>query len=647
MSKSSSGSIKAILISALIGLLVLAMIGMGMADVFTAPTRNAAATVGKDKVDLYEFDRLFRTKLQERNKEASERMTVEQAYGQGLHREVLQSLITNKLIELDADSLDLEVNNKDALEFVKSLEVYNDALTGEFDEQKLRSYLYNRDDKMPQKQYEEQVRNALRSEQSMSTLGTGIVVPRPYVTNYFNYMKEQRNVDFLFVTSEALTKPEDPSDEELKAFIEENAARYTAPEYRRFTVLRLETADLLRDIDISDEDIKKQFDYKIKIKKLGSIETRSLITVMSPDKETADKLTAALTSGQSAEDAAASLGAETPEVFTDVLVTGATDPNSGEAAFEMKKGEVRTVEGALGNWYTVQLTGITPAVIPDLKTESPTIAQELREQRAKKMVYEIIDAAEVSLEDGLPLETVGKNHGIPVASYDYISRIGLNQDGIKLSSASDFTSLVEDEKILTEIFTAEVGPEGNFIETSAKGYSSVRVDEIIESKRIPFEDIREQVLADWHFIEADKALTILTTDLSERARAGESFKDISESFEKGTINTSAVLSREVQTPIISGAVTMRIFESRVDNVVHGKTADNINRVIARVTKITPYTQSMSPRDSKELLSAANQAIQNDIWLAYSADILKDHPAEYVDPNIRNVLGINKSDANAP
>ena len=647
MSESSNGSIKAILISALIGLLVLAMIGMGMADVFTAPTRNAAATVGKDKVDINEFDRLFRAQLQERNLASPERITIEQAYGQGLHRQVLQGLITNKLVELDADDLGLEVNNNDARAFVEDLDVFNDALSGEFDEQKLRSYLYNRDDKMSQKQYEQQVRNALRSEQSTKSLNIGIVVPNSYVNNFNNYMKETRNVELLLITTQALTKLEDPSDEDLKLFIDENAARYTAPEYRRFTILRLETADLLRDIEISDEEIKKQFDYKIKVKKLGTIETRSVITVMSPDKETADKVTTAVRSGQSAEAAASALGADIPETFTDVIATGVTDPNSGEAAYEMKSGEVRTVEGALGNWYSVQLTGITPAIIPDLETETPAIIAELKNINAQRMVYEIIDKAEESLEDGLPLETVGKNHGIPVASYDYISRLGQTQDGIRLASTDEFTSLIEDEKILTEIFTAEVGPEGNFFETATKGYTSVRVDEIIESTRRPFEDIREQALEDWHFIEADKAISTLVNDLSARARTGESLEDISAGFEKGTITTSTMMARELQTPIISGAVTVRIFDARVGDVVQGKTADNVNRVIARITDVTPYQGALPAADTQALLASANTAIQNDIWAAYSADILKENPAEYVDPNIQAVLGINTKSKNAP
>jgi len=637
---------KGIFLTIIIGLLVLAMIGMGMTDVFTAPTRNAAAVVGKEKIDLYDFKNAFDKALRAENLKRPKRITTEQAYQSGMNRTVVNELITNKLIELDADDLGVDVNRRDALEIIEEVGGYNNELTGKFDENKLMEALRLRRDNMTRKGFEEFVRNSLRQDQSLGNMTVGLVVPQLFVETQYKFSKEQRNVKFLVMSGEAVETPADPGDEVLQSFVEENAARYTAPEYRRFTILRLETADLMRDIDISDEDLQKRFDYKIKVGQLGTAETRSMTAFLSTDKEAAEAVTAALKSGKTVEAVTASLGLDSPEVYTNISATGTTDPNVGEIGYTLNTGDSATVEGTLGNWYSVKVTGITPAIIPDIESERATITAELKTEQGQRMVYEAYDLVQKELEEGMSLEEVGKLHGVPVASYGYISRTGFTPEGLQYSSTTEHTSLIEDEKILTEIFTSDIDFEGDAFVTSNDGTTAIRVDGIIDSARKPYDDIRAQALLHWQILETDKALETLMGKVETRALAGESLADIAATFEKGVFVTDVVMSRELKTPSLSQILAVRIFEASDGQIVRGPAADGAARIVAKIGTITPHEGAVL-ESVEGLQSVVTNSIATDIRTAYLGDVLKNNPVTYVDDNMMTILGISKPGQNAP
>lgn len=107
---------------------------VGVSDAFTPNSKDAAAMVGDNKIKLRDFDRSFQLRLRNENEQTTERMSIRQAIARGLHRDVLNQMITNELVSIDADDLGVDVNRRDAREFVESLGIYNNAITGKYDE---------------------------------------------------------------------------------------------------------------------------------------------------------------------------------------------------------------------------------------------------------------------------------------------------------------------------------------------------------------------------------------------------------------------------------------------------------------------------------------------------------------------------------
>jgi len=143
-----------------------------------------------------------------------------------------------------------------------------------------------------------------------------------------------------------------------------------------------------------------------------------------------------------------------------------------------------------------------------------------------------LDKIQESVDEGQTLEEAALAHGVAVASYDYVSRLGLNQEDERMEGLNEFVGVAADDKILTEIFTSDVGFQGDVFETSKKGIAAIRVDSILESAPKPFEDVKEQALQNWHLEKADEELAKLSQDVLTRVNAGEDLEAILSDYER-------------------------------------------------------------------------------------------------------------------
>lgn len=640
MANSLIGSIRSVALAIIVGLLLISLAMWGVSDAFTPNSKDAAAMVGDNKIKLRDFDRSFQLRLRNENEQTTERMSIRQAIARGLHRDVLNQMITNELVSIDADDLGVDVNRRDAREFVESLGVYNNAITGKYDEKKLRNVLSRQDSSMTVKRFEEEVYNALRQDQTLASITGGIIAPQAYSDQSYKFMTEQRRVKLLTLGRNAVEKPENPNNEELKAYIAEHQGQYTAPEYRRFTLLRVEVSDLLPDMEASEEKIADLFDYKLKAELLGSPETRSIARIVSMDKATADRATLALNTGKNADAVASEFGLDEPTVYTDILPGATMDPKTGEAAFKMGQGKAETLESSLGTWYSVIVTGITPATIPDMENEREALVTEIKTEKAERFIYDVQDVIQEALDTGATLEEAALGSDVAVASYDFVSSIGENQKGDRMAGLEGWPGISEDDRILTEVFTSEPGFEGNIFETANKGIAAIRVDEIKESARRSFEEVKAQALEAWHLEQANKALATLMDEVADKAAAGESLEVLAAGFEKGAKLRESLMLRAAPPDDLSRHLAIRLFEARSGQTVRGVGANGLDRVVGQVVEIVPNEDILTGTIADTFKEQMAEQINNDIQQAYRVSLLDNNPARSFDENIQKTLGLN-------
>ena len=637
MAESIGGKFRNFMVAILVGLLVVAFAVWGVNDVFTARAGNAVITVGDAEITSSEFEDAFERELQTQNRDNNSSVTNQQAYAQGLHNRVLQNLLTDTVIGIDADELGVGVNRSVARKVVKEIPSFQNELTGEFSEEKLNSLLAQ--NRITRKQFEDDIFRTLRRQQTVPAIIGGLQAPAEYATQRYNFVTEQRKAEVLTITADTVPSPAEPTEEELKAFIEENGVAYTAPEYRRVVMIRLEPFDLTPDMDATEDELKAAFQYKIDLGELGSPETRSVVQITATDEETAKKAAEQLARGDDAVAVAAGLGLVDPEIYTDVLKDNILDPETAEAAFDMKDGAAKALLGSLGNWYAVGVTEITPAVVPDFEEQRADIRETLLTEKAKEALYDITGDIEDAMTDGLTLEEIADKVGWPLSFYDFIDRSGTTRDGVRMRGFSAIPGVAADDILLREIFVSDLGFETDLFETSNGGYASIRVEDIIDSKMRPFEEVKERATAAWKVEQTGDALDTLMTELASKLQTGEDINDVAKAVGDGASVEDIVIVRAQPPQTLGAPGVIGMLDGAVGAVARGAGPQGQTRQIARLTEIVPNQDGLAGQFLDVLQEQATQAISGDLQNAYQQAILRENELREYPEKIKSALGI--------
>ena len=637
MANSIGGKIRNFMVAILVGLLVVAFAVWGVNDVFTARAGNAVISVGDAEITSDEFEEAFERELQTINRDNESSITNQQAYAQGLHNRVLQNLLTDTVIGIDADELGVGVNRAAARAVVQDIPTFQNELTGEFSEEKLNSILAQ--NRITRRQFEDDIFRTLRRQQTVPAIIGGLQAPSEYATQRYNFVTEQRKAEVLTLTSQAVPAPPEPTEAELKTFIDKNAASYTAPEYRRITMLRLEPFDLTPDLEATEEEVKAAFQYKIDLGEIGSPQTRSVVQITATDEDVAKKAAEQLGRGDDAIAVAAGLGLVDPQIYTDVLKDAILDPETASAAFEMDKGEAKALLGSLGNWYAVGVTNINAAVTPDFEAQEEEIRENLLTDKAKEAVYDLTADIEDAMTDGLTLEEISAKVGWPLSYYDFIDRSGTTQDGVRMNGFSAIPGVASDDKLLLEIFTSDLGFETDLFETSTGGFASIRVDDIIDSTMRSFEEVKDRATVAWKNTKTSEAMDELATELASKIQTGEDINDVAKSLENGASVEEIVIVRAQPPRTLGNAVVLGMLDGQVGAVSRGAGPQGLTRQIAKLTEIVPNQDGLAGQFLDVLQEQATQAISSDLQNAYQQAILRENELREYPEKVRTALGI--------
>lgn len=643
MAESLGSKIQATLVGILIALLVLAFAVWGINDVFSPSSKQAVLSVGKSEVTTQEFDRAFRRELTVLAQSEGRQLPHQEAFDRGIHRQVLQRLLGSKVIEIDADDLGIGVNSKSARAYISDIDAFKDELTGKFSQSKLREILAMQNPSVSQVQYEEELIRALRQEQTLPAINGGVVAPLEFAQQRYQYLTEQRKAKVLTLNVQAVPPAPEPTEEELKTYIAQNAIRFTAPEYRRITLIRLEESDMAPDLEATEAEIRDHFNYKVDLGTLGSPETRSLSQITATSEESAKQAAERLAAGEDPNIVATLMNLIAPVDYESVGKNAILDPNTGDAAFEMKEGEAKAVLGSLGNWYAVVVTKVNAAVEPDFAAIRDELEAELLKNKAQEKLFDITPQIEDMLDEGGTLEDAADSAGVPYASLDFVDRSGATQDNRKLEGLTNNTGIALDETIMTEIFTNDMGYATDMFQTSTGGWAALRIDDIIESQVRPFEEVKEQARIFWKTQKLNDALDELMLDLASRAQTGDTLETLLAEIENGATLDEHILVRSTPNPQLGRIVISGLLDGSIGDVKRGSGPQALTRQIAVLTDIVENRDGLAGQYADILQDQATAAIRSDLTYAYQQAVLKDNPMTEFPENVKQTLGLDTAE----
>lgn len=627
----------------IIVLLVLGFALYGVGGIFTG-SGTAVVVVDREQISQRElaqaFDREWQS-VQEQNPEA----TREQALQAGLGDQVLQRLIVQAAFYAKARNMGLVTSDRALTTELRSYQAFHNPVTGNFEQSLYLSALNNA--RYAPAEFERSISEDITRTQLAGTLSAGTRVPPGMASTRYLVQQEQRRIRALILDASSADPVDDPTDEQLQAYIDANPNQtdqlglpvFTAPEYRSITLVRFRLEDFIADVDVAESVLRETYDYKVENGELGTPATRSFVRLIAPDEATADAIATRLQGGETAAAIATDLGLDAPLSQTDVQAYQVPDNALANAVFAMPEGEIAAVEGTFG-WSAVKIDAAVDAVLPGFEEAMPTLRDEAARAQATNDMYDAMAAFEQERSNGASLEDAAMHSGTPLEAFVPLDQYARTQD-----SAVDFAryqSLAPD--ILRIAFDQFAGFAIDLQQVNDTDWFTLRVDEIIPSHARELSEVREQATDIWRAAETDTQLQTRADEALAQIQAGDSM-DVVAITTGGRIETST-LKRDETAGSFAANVVGQAFSMAPDEPALAARRGGGPHMILVVDEVLPADLAQAPLGAVEQkASEIGDEINDDILVSVQTALLAEYGIDgsSVDQRLRaDALGENQT-----
>lgn len=605
------GKTASIVVKALAGLLIISFAAWGVGDFITArATDVSVATVGKTDIEPQALEYELSRETQRLRQAFGGQLSEEQLLQFGIGDAVLQRLINDQALLIKAGDLGIKVSDEQVTRTIHNDPSFH-GFDGKFSRARFNEVIRNNG--FSEAAFIERVRGDIASREMLGAIAAGGAATNKMASLLRTYRYEQRTADILLVRDADEPAPGTPTDEDLKALHSAQAQRFTAPEYRKITVVHLDPKQLMETVSVSDEDLKATFEANAASYIKPEIRTVQQMVLGSEEK--AKEAEKRLAEGQDfvkvatevaeMEAAAVSLGA----VGKDGLL-----PEIADAVFAVKEGAVTApVKTALG-WHILRAEKVQAGETKTLDQVRDQVREIAAHEKAIDALYGLSVKFEDAIGGGSSLEEAAGAVGMKPITIDAVDRQGKTPAGTKAAGLPDLASL------LPVAFSSEERADSPLTEAGDKGFFMVRVDKITPPALRPLETVRDEVAAVWIEQQRVKSAEKHAQEMVDLLNAGTTFPALAASV-PGDITVVGPVTRKPGGDV-DATVVARMFELKPGTAGLAKVANGY--FVVRVTTVTPPT---SDKDAPSLASI-DESLDADVGRDLSAQMLEAFREEY-------------------
>lgn len=537
----------------------------------------------------------------------------EQARNMGLIDSVLERRIQRTLFDLAAVDLGLIVTDDGIRQHIQNDEQFQGP--GGFDRTRFRQALHQ--NSLSEAGYVQSVRGDMLRQQYLSSLQTGGTVPKTLIDTVYQHRNEKRVASVLQLNHSSFKVAGEPDSTTLDKFYKERSRQFTAPEFRRLSVVQIKAEDLAKDIEITDDQLQKAYDERID--DYSDPEKRTVRQIIVPTEDKAKEAAERLQKGEdftkvaqevAAMDAAATeLGSLTQRQIP--------IPALADAAFAQTKGKAGgPVKTDLG-WHVMLVTEITPANTKTLVQVKDELRKSIAADASIDQMLDIANRFDDILGSGATMEAAASRLGLVVRKIDGINTIGLGQNNKEVTGLSGLDQVVQ------TAFSTQVDETSSLTEVGDTGYFVLKVDEIIPPALRPLTQVRKEVVDAWRQAERAKLAENAAKDLAEKVKGASDLSDLAKS-NRATLRVTEQFTRNgvgLKEGIPPTLVTELFGSNRTEVVTAaGPTA----HYVARLKDIIPARSSADKDGVAQVTRQLNQNIAQDLVQQLATALRSQH-----------------------
>lgn len=586
--------VASIVVKALLVLLILSFVVWGIGDVVTPGGGDDwAAKVGDIEINAYDLGNEYQRERVRLRALLGDDIDAEQARELGLPGMVLNGMVDRTVIGLGAADLGFTAGDALVRQRIRSDERFFNQLNT-FDTEIFNNTL--RALGLTENGYVAQVRGEIIRSHLAGSLGAGLTVPAPLADRLYRHRFERRVAELLRIPDSSVEPPEVPGEPALRAFHQDNAPVFTAPEYRALTAVVIEAEDLADEIAVPQDELDEVFADRGD--EFAVPERRRLRQMVLFDEEAAAKARSRLEAGEDFALVAreeAGLDAEVLEIepLTRPQLTRDLGAEIAAAVFAAARGSATApLQSPLG-WHIVEVAEIEPGRTPPRAEIEETLRAEMALERAVDALFDLANRLEDALGGGASLGDAARGLALPVRRIEAIDGSGLAPDGTVVADLP--------AGLLETAFATEAGTESTLTETGSDGYFIVRVDSIAPPALKPFEDVREDVTKAWMAKRRGEVVAEAADAIAERARAGADFSTIAAQRDVEIEKTSPFNRNGAgAAPGMTADLVEALFAARIGEVVVGR--GTRSSIVARLVDIVGADTGGQARANRLALS---------------------------------------------
>jgi peptidyl-prolyl cis-trans isomerase D len=472
----------------LFGLLIVSFALWGIGDyAFLRRTDDTAITVGDRKIGIQQLETEYR--------QARDRVR-RMLGGQADDALIAQFGILDQTVErlagqtaLDAETARLGLVASDAVVRQRIAADPNfRGAGGQFDR-----FLFQRllsENGFTEQRFVELVRADIVRQQVIDAVEAGVRPPEALVEAIYRHRNQKRGGERVFVAAASFEDVGTPTDADLAAVYEANAERFTAPEYRTLSIVRVAPAEVEAQVEITPQALADEFGQRRA--EFDRPEQRELKQMLFADEAAAKAAADAIAGGKGFDAVVAETPGQSPErVALGLVAREETLPALAEAVFAAEPGKtvgpIRTPFG----WHVVEIVRVEAGVEVKLDDVRDRIEPELRKRLAGDKAFEIANRVEDRITRGRTLEEAAADAGAEIVKIASVDARGRDAAGETVAS---FGGAPE---ALRAAFETPAGRESQLVETRVGTFYVVRVDGVTPAQRRPLDAVRAEAAAVW------------------------------------------------------------------------------------------------------------------------------------------------------
>ncbi len=616
----------------LLGLLILSFGVWGIGDIFNRGGGNSSvATVGDTEISVADFGQAYSVDLRRLQQRIGRPIDAAFARQAGLPQRTLQRMLAETLFTLAADKYGLVVSDEAVRRVVAEVPAFQ--TNGRYDYAQLKAVL--RRNRIDEATYIASVRGDIVRNELAQTLQAGRVAPAGLVDPIFNRREQTRVAEMFVISAASFRDVGVPDEASLRAYHEENAGRYTAPEYREVTFLTL-TPDLVVDrIEVSEEELEDE--YNSRLAEFSRTERRRVEQLLYADESAARAARSRVVGGEAlTRVAAATSPLNAGSLSLGDLEQGDLPDELDQVVFSLSEGEVSEPVASEIGWHVFRVTNVAPAGVTGLDELRDALRESLARTHAADALYDLSNQLEDELAEGSDLESAALRLALEVQLINAIDENGLNRAGTPVAG------LPPQSDFVNSVFAADVGLESSPQETDDGGYYMIRVDSVTPSAVRPLEEIRRQVIEDWQEEERFRRAEQAAQEAVQSLENGRGISTVARQH-GASVRKTDPLSRTsgLADPAVSAHLVSAMFGSAEGGYVSAPLPGGDGYVVARLDSIiraSPATNGVAMAQLRDSLAGA---LLEDALLQYQV-ALQDEFGVEVNQSLFDTLLLNDS-----